>query len=1037
MSTVERFSDHWRAFSRGSDSGLAPAGFRCYLMAILAVAAAALIRAALDPLLHTSAPLLVFVLSALGAALYGGFRAGIAATGLALLTVNFFFMEPRFDLTRNSGSDWASLALFAAVGIAASSLVERLHRANRAAMRKPAEELERRVAERTAEVRGASLYARSLIEASLDPLVTISPAGKITDVNRSTERATGVGRERLIGTSFSEYFTEPWKAEEGYHRVLVEGFVRDYPLTIRHVSGGTTDVLYNATVYRGEDGNVRGVFAAARDVTERKRMEEQLRSTNESRQQLAAIVESSEDGITGKTLDGVITSWNHGAERLYGYLASEVIGKPIAILVPPNRPNEVPQILDRIRRGEQVEHYETVRIRKDGSRLTVSLTVSPIKDAAGRIVGASTIARNVTERKGMEEEVRAASLYARSLIEASLDPLVTISPEGKITDVNEATELVTGVPRDRLIGSSFSDYFTEPRKAEAGYQKVLGEGLVRDYPLTIRHVSGRTIDVLYNATVYRNQAGEVQGVFAAARDITVRKRMEEELRAASLYARILIEASLDPLVTISPEGKITDVNQATELATGAPRDRLIGSDFSDYFTEPGKARAGYRKVLSDGLVRDYPLTIRRADGQTTDVLYNAVLYRNEAGQVQGVFAAARDVTERKRLEEELRVASLYARSLIEASLDPLVTISPEGQITDVNEATELVTGTPRDRLIGSDFSDYFTEPDRARAGYRKVLSNGLVRDYPLTIRHTDGHTIDVLYNAVVYRNEAGQVEGVFAAARDVTDRKRAEAELARYRDHLEELVQQRTSELKTANDHLQRTTGELVRSNRELEQFAYVASHDLQEPLRAVTGYLGLLEQRLGQQLDDHSRHQIAGAVQGATRMHGLITDLLALSRVGTRGQTFKMADLNAVLDQALESLRASVDETGATVSRGPLPTLLVDANQMVQLLQNLVGNAIKFRGKRVPEIQVDAREQADRWVLAVRDNGIGIEPRYFERIFMIFQRLHTRRFYPGTGIGLAVCKKIVERHGGTIWVESQPGQGSTFYFTVPKRETP
>ncbi len=273
------------------------------------------------------------------------------------------------------------------------------------------------------------------------------------------------------------------------------------------------------------------------------------------------------------------------------------------------------------------------------------------------------------------------------------------------------------------------------------------------------------------------------------------------------------------------------------------------------------------------------------------------MYRNEAGEVQGVFAAARDVTERKRLEEDLRVASLYARSLIEASLDPLVTISPDGQITDVNEATEQVTGVPRDRLIGSDFSDYFTEPDQARAGYRKVLSDGLVRDYPLTIRHVAGRTTDVLYNAMVYRNEAGQVQGVFAAARDVTERKRAEAELARYRDHLEELVRQRTSELETANTHLQRTTAELVRSNQELEQFAYVASHDLQEPLRAVTGYLGLIEQQLADKLDDKGRHHIAGAVQGAARMHTLITDLLALSRVGTRGQAFAPADLNAVLE--------------------------------------------------------------------------------------------------------------------------------------------
>ena len=508
-----------------------------------------------------------------------------------------------------------------------------------------------------------------------------------------------------------------------------------------------------------------------------------------------------------------------------------------------------------------------------------------------------------------------------------------------------------------------------------------------------------------------------------------------DAQAASLYARSLIEASLDPLVTISPEGTITDVNQATELVTGAPRVRLIGTRFSEYFTEPRLAEEGYQKVLAQGLVRDYPLTIRHVDGHTTDVLYNATLYRGEDGKVQGVFAAARDVTERKRLEEELHVASLYARSLLEASLDPLVTISPEGRITDVNDATELVTGTPRGRLIGSDFSDYFTEPDKARVGYRQVLAEGLVREYPLTIRHADGHLTDVLYNAVVYRNETGQVEGVFAAARDVTERKRAETELTRYRDHLEELVQQRTSELRTANAHLERATAELVRSNQELEQFAYVASHDLQEPLRAVTGYLSLLERRLGAQLDDDARHQIDGAVRGAARMHSLITDLLALSRIGTRGQTFKTADLNALFRQSLEGLRASIDETGAKITRDPLPTLPVDANQMVQLVQNLVGNAIKFRGKLVPEIHVGAEEQADRWLFSVRDNGIGIEPQYFERIFLIFQRLHTRSLYPGTGIGLAVCKKIVERHGGTIWVESQPGRGSTFYFTIRKEK--
>ena len=407
-------------------------------------------------------------------------------------------------------------------------------------------------------------------------------------------------------------------------------------------------------------------------------------------------------------------------------------------------------------------------------------------------------------------------------------------------------------------------------------------------------------------------------------------------------------------------------------------------------------------------------------GRTRWRAARARLFPGASGSPARLVGAMVDVTE-IRESAGARAASLYARSLLEASLDPLVAISPEGQVTDVNQATELVTGLARERLIGSSFSEYFTEPGKAEAGYQKVLAEGLVQDYALTIRHVSGRTTDVLYNAVVYRNEAGQVQGVFAAARDVTERKRAEAELARYRDHLEELVRQRTAEL--------------AHSNQELEQFAYVASHDLQEPLRAVTGYLGLLEPQLAGKLDEEGRRHVEGAVQGAARMHTLIADLLALSRVGTRGLVLAATDLNAVLDQALDGLRVSVAETGARITRDALPTPTVDAGQMVQLFQNLIGNALKFRGERAPEIHVGAERQPERWVLAVRDNGIGIEPQYYERIFLVFQRLHTRRMYPGNGIGLAICKKIVERHGGAIWVESEAGRGSTFSFTIPKRE--
>ncbi len=399
-----------------------------------------------------------------------------------------------------------------------------------------------------------------------------------------------------------------------------------------------------------------------------------------------------------------------------------------------------------------------------------------------------------------------------------------------------------------------------------------------------------------------------------------------------------------------------------------------------------------------------------------------------------------------------RKAAAYARGLLEASLDPLVTINAEGKITDVNEASVEATGVPREKLIGTDFSNYFTEPHKAREGYRRVFAEGFVRDYPLAIRHVSGRIADVLYNATVYRNEAGGVQGVFAAARDITERKQAEAELEKHRHHLEKLVKQRTAELEAANVQLQaeaavrksaeealrRTAEGLALSNQELEQFAYVASHDLQEPLRAVAGYLSLIEARLRDKLDDKSQGHLNGAVEGAARMHALITDLLALSRVGTHGKAFEPTDLNTVLDRALQSVSASVQEAGAKITRDSLPTLRADASQMAQLFQNLLGNAVKFRGDRPPEIHISAQRQADdQWLFAVRDNGIGIEPQYFQRIFLVFQRLHTRKEYPGTGIGLAICKKIVERHGGRIWVESQPGQGSTFYFTIPNKGTP
>ena len=369
-------------------------------------------------------------------------------------------------------------------------------------------------------------------------------------------------------------------------------------------------------------------------------------------------------------------------------------------------------------------------------------------------------------------------------------------------------------------------------------------------------------------------------------------------------------------------------------------------------------------------------------------------------------------TERRRTQTQLdiaqreKAAGLYARSLLEASLDPLVTISAQGKITDVNEASVKATGVAREALVGTDFADYFTDPDKAREGYQQVFAKGLVTDYQLSIRHSSGNITDVLYNASVYRDEEGQVLGVFAAARDITERKKAE-------------------------DALKALSKALTRSNLELEQFAYVASHDLQEPLRMVVGYVQLLEKRLAGKLDADTREFMAYAVDGASRMQGMIQDILAYSRITTKAQPMTPVDSAAALQEALDRLAGRIKECGAEIDIQPLPTVMADRAQLVQLFQNLISNAIKFCKGHAPRVRVQAAHEAGRWRFSVTDNGIGIAPEYRDQLFVIFRRLHTQREYPGSGIGLAICKRIIERHGGEIGIDAAPGGGAVFWFTL------
>jgi len=547
---------------------------------------------------------------------------------------------------------------------------------------------------------------------------------------------------------------------------------------------------------------------------------------------LASIVDSSYDAIIGKTLDGVITTWNSSAERIYGYRAEEIIGHSVSLLIPSGLPDEMEEILNRIRIGERVDHYETRRRRKDGAIIAVSLTVSPIHDASGKVVGASAIARDITDRQRVQDQARLAAQYARSLIEASRDPLVTIGLEGKITEVNEATIQMTGVARGDLAGTDFSDCFTEPELAREGYLQVLGQGFVIDYPLTIRHTGGELTEVLYNASVYRDAGGQALGVFAAVRDVTDSRRLVRELsETKSMLTSILESTTKYSIVGKDLKHRIVSWNEGARRDYGYTAAEVIGRDVSilhaPHDVQSGAVDRLLAAAYSDGTAEGTFERVRKDGSRFTA---NAVVTRRDdtLGHPIGFLLMSEDVSGRRQVEDQLRSASEYARSLIEASRDPLVTISAEGKITDVNEATSRVTGVARGDLVGTDFSDYFTEPELARQGYLRVFAQGFVTDYPLTIRHTGGELTEVLYNASVYRDAGGRVLGVFAAARDVTDRKRAESEVTKQRAReLDRLAELERFQKLTVGRELR-----MIELKKEIEDLRAAAG----STLRAVAG---------------------------------------------------------------------------------------------------------------------------------------------------------------------------------------------------------
>jgi len=724
---------------------------------------------------------------------------------------------------------------------------------------------------------------------------------------------------------------------------------------------------------------------------------------------------------------GVVKSWNAGAQRIKGYRADEIIGQHFSVFYPEEaRLSGWPQQALAEAREEGHFEEEAQRVRKDGSLYWAHVVISPVFDEQGGLAGYAKVNRDLTSRKAEEDAQRETEERFRAVVNSANEGILVYDRSLLITAGNLAAERIIGLPLADLLGKpGFVSML--PCLREDGTPMPPEERPTR---MTIRagqalsgYVVGivrpdRTVSWLSVNTAFLRRAGEVDyyGVVSTISDITAKRVAEEALRESEERFRQTFELATIGIAHIGLDRKFIRVNPRLCEILGYSERELIGKTGRE-ISHPGDLDLinSQRPKLYAGEIDRVRVEKRyvRKDGSIVWVDFNMVVERDAAGKPLREIAIYEDITARREAEEALRDSEERFRQTFELAASGIAHVSLEGRFMRVNRSLCEIFGYEAEELVGKGVREISHPSDRGStdAGRAAVLA-GKVESVRLEKRYLrkDGETVWVDLAIALVRGPDGKPLYEIAIFDDITPRKDAEHALHQAHE-------------------------ELKRSNAELGQFAYVASHDLQEPLRMVSSYTQLLQRRYGDRFDGDAREFMAFIVDGAARMKQLIEDLLAYSRVGTRGREFHEVATDAPLRRALLNLKSAIDEAGASVSYAGLPTLEADELQLTQLFQNLIGNALKFRSASVPRITVSAKEKETEWEFGVQDNGIGIEPQYFERIFMVFQRLHNKGDYPGTGIGLAICKKVVERHGGRIWVESQPGQGATFYFTLPKEQ--
>ena len=768
-----------------------------------------------------------------------------------------------------------------------------------------------------------------------------------------------------------------------------------------------------------------------------------LSESRESDARYRGLLEAAPDAMVVVNQGGEIVLVNVQAEKQFGYRRDELVGQKVKNIIPEGFAERL--IADATRStaealAQQIGMgIELVGRRKDGSDFPIEIMLSPLESAEGILVTAAIrgigarkaaekhLAQMEDRRRVTETALRESEEGYRMLLDGVRDyAIFMMDPQGQVVSWNAGAERIKGYTAEQIIGQNFACFFPAEDIERGRPGEVLRMtaacGRHEERGMRVRKDGSRFLSSLALAAL-RDTEGKLRGFSEFSHDLS------EETASDARY-RGLLEAAPDAMVVVNQRGEIVLLNVQAEKQFGYSRDELVGQRVKNIIPDGFAERliADATRSTADALAQQIgtglELSGRRKDGSEFPI--EIMLSPLESAEGILVTAAIRDISVRKAAEEHLVQMEGRYRGLLEAAPDAMVVVNQGGEIVLVNVQAEKQFGYSRDQLVGQKVKNIIPEgfAERLIADATRSVADALAQQIGMGIellgRRKDGSEFPI----EIMLSPLESAEGILvtAAIRNISVRKKSEEDNA----ELERRVEERTKELAVANQVL-------GQSNLELKQFAYVASHDLQSPLRSISGFVQLLQLEYEGKLDEQARDWIRRTVQSIEQMQTLIRDLLSYSRVDARSRPFTRIPFPDVVNDALTLLDSSIHDSGAQITCGPLPEITGDRSQLVQLVQNLIGNGLTYRGDQPPRIHLSAEPSGKEWIFSVRDNGIGIDPKYHEQIFEIFKRLHDQKEYPGTGIGLAVCRRVVNRHGGRIWVESEPGHGSIFRFTIPE----